>query len=763
MPTDARDNGGHTPDRRADAVRLVLDRVDRLPTLGAVAAKLLSAGSAADADLDEIVRLIESDPSLSATMLALCRKADKGLGDRITTVRRAVVMLGFETVRSVVLGIEVYDLMRDAQAERDRDRQEAGLDRTELWKHAAAVACAAELLARESASIKPPRDAVFVAGILHDLGKQVLDLVLPSSYAKVLRLAEQERSDSAPLERRVIGLDHHTAGRRLAERWHLPDTVAHAIWLHSQPPEGVPEGPHRDLVLVITLARAWVRGLHLGFSGDFGTPPDAEALATKLGYAPGLLDRLESRLIAEVAERWSLLGLDDQSEPELLLDALATARRRLSSINRSLEERVARSAGAVTVAESVEAALSGWDPSAGLHATLASVRASAEILTGRRCGACALRHDGAWTVEQQPGDESTNAPDAPDPLVFEELRLADDHGGLPWPIDPRAGDEPTRLAPGVWTEPSPDDGAPGTHRLVAELPGAGCLVAWLEGPMEAHGDRRERGWLQPALGVWNAMLGGAALREHDGRLRDALAETNRRVAEMQARLTEQQSLARLGEMTAGAAHEMNNPLTVIRGHAQLLADRLNDAGDRESASLIAESAASLSELISSMHLLAAPPEPNPLETSIGMLLQRAEALARVRVPGLRLRTDVDEAPARVHVDVEQCAAAIAELLINASEAAPGEIVSCTVQMGPSDGRWCVRISDRGPGLSERARRHAFDPFFSERPAGRGRGLGLPRARRLIELAGGALQIDCPTGGGTLARVELPTTPHARAA
>ncbi|MEL6739454.1 MAG: HDOD domain-containing protein [Planctomycetota bacterium] len=754
--TSARsDERAPASDRRAEAVRLVLDRVDRLPTLSAVAAKLLGMGSADDADLDEIVKLIESDPSLSATMLALCRKADKGLGDRITTVRRAVVMLGLESVRSTVLGVEVYDLMRGVQAERAPEGA-VGLDRGALWKHAAAVACAAELLAREPSSIKPPRDGVFVAGILHDLGKQVLDLVLPASYAKVLRLAEQERSDSAPIERRVIGLDNHTAGRRLAEKWKLPEAVRTVVWLHSQPPEGVPEGPHRDLVLVVTLARAWVRGLHLGACGDFGPIPDAAELASRLGFKPGVLDRLETRLIAEVAERWSLLGLDDQSEPELLLGALATARQRLASINRSLEDKLARTAGAVTLGESLEACLSGWEPGAGPAAALDRVLASVEALSGRRCGACALRRDDRWSITLHPGEPEPE----PAELVLGELRISSETD-TPWAIDPRATAEPTRLAPGVWTEPSPDAGAPGTHRLVAELPRAGVLVAWLDGPL--GGERCERRWLEALLGVWNALLGAGALHERDRRASDALAETNRRIAEMQARLTEQQSMARLGEMTAGAAHEMNNPLTVIRGHAQLLADQLSDAGDRESARLIVESAATLSDLIGSMHLLAAPPAPNPLEASPAMVVRRAEAIARERAPGLRVQADLSRAPERVRADAEQLAAALAELLINAAEAAPNEIVSCTIETGPRDDRWSVRISDRGPGLSERARRHAFDPFFSERPAGRGRGLGLPRARRLIELAGGGLWIESSPGGGTLARAELPTNPLAQQA
>ena len=100
------DPANHEPD--AQRLETILAGIDRLPTLPSVATRLLSISSAEDVNLDEIIHLIESDPAMSTTILKMCRTADKGLGDRITTVRRAVIMLGLETVQVAALSVHVY-------------------------------------------------------------------------------------------------------------------------------------------------------------------------------------------------------------------------------------------------------------------------------------------------------------------------------------------------------------------------------------------------------------------------------------------------------------------------------------------------------------------------------------------------------------------------------------------------------------------------------------------------------------------------------
>src|SRR5436309_1664390 len=130
------------PDLREKRVDLILQQLEELPTLPAVAVKVLEATGRDDSDASDVIKLIQSDPALTARILQLVHRADVGASGEITSVDRAVVLLGFDAIRSAVLAISVFETFREAQP-----RLGAHFRRDEFWKHCIAVACAAELLA----------------------------------------------------------------------------------------------------------------------------------------------------------------------------------------------------------------------------------------------------------------------------------------------------------------------------------------------------------------------------------------------------------------------------------------------------------------------------------------------------------------------------------------------------------------------------------------------------------------------------------------
>ncbi|MCA9287031.1 MAG: HAMP domain-containing histidine kinase, partial [Phycisphaerales bacterium] len=217
------------------------------------------------------------------------------------------------------------------------------------------------------------------------------------------------------------------------------------------------------------------------------------------------------------------------------------------------------------------------------------------------------------------------------------------------------------------------------------------------------------------------------------------------------------------------AHEMNNPLAVISGRAQLLALRLGDTADGASAKAIVGATRDLTELITSLHLLADPPEPNLRPCTVGEVADRALEVARDRLDrDVPLAINAQDAVRQLVADPDLLGPALAEFICNAAEsAAPDQdrpTISLRAQTDPLDGRLVLSVIDTGPGLSPRALRHAFDPFFSEKPAGRQRGLGLPRARRLVQQMGGQITIEPASPVGTEARITLASPAcHARAA
>jgi len=764
-----------TPPDRSRQIDLILRRVDQLPTLSPVATRLLSIGSADDADLDEIITLLESDPALSATILGLCRRAHTGLGDRISTVRRAVVMLGLETVQSAVLSVSVYDLMRHQQdrsdhedSENARARQDGLFDRVGLWKHAVAVACATEILAKEHKHLGVRPDGSFVAGLLHDLGKLVLELALPKAYARVLQLAETKQSDSAAIERQVIGVDHHTAGKRLAERWGLPPVLQDVIWLHSQPVDSLPEMGHRGLVALVTLAKSWCREQHLGWSGDFGSPIPSEELCHRLKLNHRALPGLLPRLAMEVTERCKLLGLDDLSTPQLLLESITHANKRLTRLNAQLDRRAKLSDQRGRALAAISTFHTGWDASRSVMETLGSiVRSCSELLgDGFYCVVYADNNDERWRVHQfTPEGLPVMTQSVEPPTSIEETQellesLADSSrltlsamGTLPWLAEALGNTVDLR---GVRFLPLVSPRGESDGFMERLNPGPTALLLHDRDPGATGLEMPE---LRGLVAAWSSTLTAAAHHEQIRLLGEKLAESNRDLAEAQHALAERESLVRLGEMSAGAAHEMNNPLTVIRGRSQILADRLDHPRDRAAATAIAEAAENLSELITSMHLLADPPKPDIEPCDPMLVLRRAVDLARERCGVLgdetTVRIEGGEALPRLETDMELLARALSEIVTNAIESGNKRMVRITVQPDPVECRLVVRVIDLGPGLSEKALKHAFDPFFSEKPAGRQPGLGLARTRSLLGLVGGTVRLSNAPDRGAVVTVTLP--------
>src|SRR4051812_43228153 len=281
-------------DPREERVELILEQLEALTTLPAVAVRLLElTGGEIDASATQVARLIESDPSLSSRILQIVHRADSGVRGEVTTVERAVVLLGFEAVRSAVLAVSVFEVLREA------DKPLASqFRRDEFWKHCVAVASAAELIAElmKDPAVQPSE--AFVCGLLHDLGKVAMDAALPKSFNRVVEAAELLRGNIADVERTVIGLDHMVVGKRLAERWQLPANVRDAIWLHGQAPNALPPSVRcPKLVNLVTLADMIVREQHLGYSGNFSFPISRQVLCDAIGISREQLESILPKLV----------------------------------------------------------------------------------------------------------------------------------------------------------------------------------------------------------------------------------------------------------------------------------------------------------------------------------------------------------------------------------------------------------------------------------------------------------------------------------
>jgi signal transduction histidine kinase len=204
---------------------------------------------------------------------------------------------------------------------------------------------------------------------------------------------------------------------------------------------------------------------------------------------------------------------------------------------------------------------------------------------------------------------------------------------------------------------------------------------------------------------------------------------------------------------------MNNPLAVISGRSQLLAMTL-PSGSKESqaARTISEQAHRLSDLISSLRMFADPPRATLAPTDVSALLQ--EVVRSVRIdftdmpPGCEIYLQMKNQIPLVNMDAAQISLAISELMFNAIQAVPRHLVQLTATVTP-DHELMVQVSDDGVGMDAHTLAHALDPFFSAKPAGRRAGMGLTRAKLLVEAHQGRIELRSTHTRGSVATLFIP--------
>jgi signal transduction histidine kinase len=240
----------------------------------------------------------------------------------------------------------------------------------------------------------------------------------------------------------------------------------------------------------------------------------------------------------------------------------------------------------------------------------------------------------------------------------------------------------------------------------------------------------------------------------------SIADKLVRLAELEhdfQRALEAEKLEALAEFAAGAGHEINNPLTVISGRAQLLLREETDPERRHALALISAQAMRVYEMIADMMLFARPPQPDLQPVELVKLVDdlAADLLPRCARQETSLCRTGATGPILVVADPVQLNVALRAICQNALEALQsGGHIEIAVEVLES-GEVRVSIRDDGPGLKPEERRHLFDPFYSARQAGRGLGLGLSKVWRIIANHGGRIEVSSQPGRGATFTVSLP--------
>ncbi len=209
--------------------RQVISNIRNLPTPPIVFHQIQKTIKDPKVNAAQIASILAEDPAMSVKVLKLTNSAYYGLAREIDSVRQAVVIVGMEAIKNLVLSASVLDMFKGQN--NDQEFQE------KFWRHSLAVAVCSRILARHlrSRGVADP-DAAFSCGLLHDIGKIIIQCYLPDEFKRVSEeRAKDKSSPTYEVEERALGYNHTQIGALLASQWKLPHTLADAITYHHHP------------------------------------------------------------------------------------------------------------------------------------------------------------------------------------------------------------------------------------------------------------------------------------------------------------------------------------------------------------------------------------------------------------------------------------------------------------------------------------------------------------------------------------------------
>jgi putative nucleotidyltransferase with HDIG domain len=755
-----------------------LGGIEDIPPLPALASRIIDTCFNDQINFQEMAALIKQDPILTGRILILINSPAFALSTKVEDLSHAISLLGKKQVRNLALSVTIFDTFNAKGKEREQEM-------AAFWQHCVACAHACEELAKEL-NYPHPEEA-FIAGLLHDIGKLIAYHRLEKPFTQLLsELLEPDDNNREwpPLtrEKEILGAGHHLIGKWATEAWNFPSPIVEAVWLHHQPPPGS-RSEIPSLPLLVRFADALCNLYNLGSNYFINHELDYSTSAPYARTVESLkiFFRLDHETLLDIYhtadnrlnEFGSCLQVVDNN---LYFASIRKANRELGRLNLEREKNLAE----LELKNRLLQGLATIDHKLGLrpkrNTMLEEIIEQTLKLCQSRfafCGLCRNESSPACWLGQF-GHEK-----------FSEKDLASNKALISEEIDSLSKHDIERQTKILSTIKrlilKKSDALLRNSRITPLKEHPSILVVPLcqvnqTFETKIHGQLIVDCCHLGRIGINKTVLletishfaAGISDIIERGHLTDDLAgqsetitELNRQSEEIQHELLQAHRLATVGRLAAGAAHEINNPLTVISGQLQILKTKAERNGDAETNlkrfnSMLGK-VDKIARIVSDLLAYGRPQKARIQSVSVkNVILQSIEAIKhRQGFANIKFTINIpDNLPATL-VDPQQLGQVLINLLINAQLSMP-ESGSIGIRAAGKQSRMEISLSDTGCGIAPEDLPSIFDPFYTTREPDNGTGLGLSIVHALIEANQGNIEVRSTLNRGTTFTISLPT-------
>jgi putative nucleotidyltransferase with HDIG domain len=249
-----------------------------LPPLPQVAAQVLRIVGDPDSSTDELQRVVSTDQALTAQILKIANSAMFGMMREVKTLTQAIMTLGYSTIKSVVIASSAKNLY---------NRGSSGLQERLMWEHALVTALAGRAYSRQLRFARS--EEVFLAGLMHDIGKSVMGIKFPDRYGAMIRTVyNNEQLDTLELELETFGFDHTMVGEALMKSWNLAQSIEQTVRWHHEPMDTPPE--NRSITAMVALGNQLALELNIGVGKPESLAHPTQQALEILNLTPELLE-----------------------------------------------------------------------------------------------------------------------------------------------------------------------------------------------------------------------------------------------------------------------------------------------------------------------------------------------------------------------------------------------------------------------------------------------------------------------------------------